>query len=174
MKLHPFIGLIGPSGAGKTTLISQALAQLPDQVTIIRSVTTRPRRGPEDDLSYEFITREEILERHTAGHLVNLSEYAGYFYGFDRRVLNDALQNKIGLQALVESAIEPLRNAGYDLRIVKIIPEGKIDSRSHARNLADQERSKQTYAADLSIYNRFVSGGQEQATKEFISYLAKL
>ncbi len=172
--MYPFIGLVGPSGSGKTTLIMEAIRALPDQVTMMRSVTTRPRRGPEDVASYTFVTGEEILKRHTEGHLVNLSEYANNLYAFDRRVLDATLTTRIGIQALVESAIQPLRQAGYNLHIVRIIPEGTIDQRDPVRIIADQERTKDSPKADLTINNRFIPGGREAAAEAFIAYLKAL
>lgn len=174
MKRHPFVGLVGPSGSGKTTLIRAALHRLPERCTIVKSVTTRPRRGPEDDMSYEFVTREEIIKRHAAGYLVNFSEYAGNFYGFDRRVLDTALEQQIGLQALVESAIDPLRHAGYDLKLIRIIPEGTTNQRNQARVIADQERAQDSHVPDLVIDNRFSQGGLDEATNAFINYLKLL
>lgn len=174
MHLRPFVGLIGPSGSGKTTLITEALKQLPNQIRMMKSVTTRPRRGPEDDLSYEFVTREDMLARRDAGHLVNFSEYAGNFYGFDRRVLDETLAHHAGLQAIVESAVEPIRAGGYTLCIVRIIPEGIINQRSSDRAHADQARAKEHIEADLILHNRFEPGGLAMSTQTFIAFLRGL
>lgn len=175
MKRYPFIGLVGPSGSGKTTLITEAIRHLPEHVAIMRSTTTRPRRGPEDDASYEFIARDEMLTRNEQGRLVNVSEYAGNLYAFDRDILNQTLQQRIGIQALVESAIDPLRDAGYDLRIVRIMPIGDIDQRSDARTTADKHRQALfSYTPDKIIENHFQQGGKEHAVETFLTYLRHL
>lgn len=175
MNRYPFIGLVGPSGSGKTTLITEAIQRFPDMCRIMRSTTTRPRRGPEDDVSYEFVSRDEMIRRNEQGRLVNLSEYAGNLYAFDREILDQTLQHHIGLQALVESAIDPLTKAGHDLRIVRIIPIGDINQRSDERMAADKKRQTLfSYTPDNIIENSFQPGGKEVARDAFLTYLTQL
>lgn len=58
MKRPPHIVFIGPSGAGKSTLASLTVKKRPD-ITRIKTYTTRPRRGPDDD-SHIFVDAEEF------------------------------------------------------------------------------------------------------------------
>lgn len=174
MNLHPFIGLVGPSGSGKTTLITAAIRRLPEHVRMVRSSTTRPARENEDASSYDFVSVEEMLHREDAGRLINCSEYAGHLYGFDRHIVDETLATHLGLQAIVESAVARIRAAGYDLRLVRVIPEGTIDQRDDARTRADNERAKQPIKVDLELHNHFSPGGLEACEEEFIAYLKTL
>lgn len=175
--MFPIIGLVGPSGSGKSTIITEAIKQVPDLATPLISTSTRPRRGPEDDIYYEFVTQTEIEHRIHQGRAINISQYAGNTYIYDREVINEILNRRCGLNAIVESSLEPIKQAGYKLLIVKVIPVGKIDQRSEERIKADAERAKLEYTPDLIVENHFHDehGLENAVTKlvEFIKQSAK-
>ncbi|MFZ6015127.1 MAG: hypothetical protein ACOYUZ_02100 [Patescibacteria group bacterium] len=164
------IGLIGPSGAGKSTLILEMLKKFP-KLAIMKSFTTRSRRSPEDDLFYEFISEDQLHQMDKANRLTHISEYAGNYYTNDKVYLNNLLKNKIGLAALVESGVQFLRNAGYEVRVVKIIPKQYQQTGDISRLVADRERASINLEADLEIVNSFEPGGKEKALRELESFL---
>ena len=74
----------GPSGAGKTTVVSELLrrCELPLELSV--SVTTRPpRRGECDGVDYHFLTDEEFRRHRDNGEFVECCEGfgSGYWYG---------------------------------------------------------------------------------------------
>jgi guanylate kinase len=164
--MHPIIGLVGPSGSGKTTLIEAMLARFPERVAILKSLTTRPRRGPEDDPNYDFVSVEEMRRMERNGELVQVSEYAGNLYAHSRKHLDELLENRIGICALVEQGVRNLRNAGYDVKVIKITPHGG-EAKSEARAEADIKRAKDDIKADFEIVNSFEPGGLERAERDF-------
>ncbi|SDD35158.1 ribose 1,5-bisphosphokinase [Paracoccus isoporae] len=75
------IAVVGPSGAGKDTLMRQAASALPD-VTLVRRAITRPAdRGSED---FEPVTEAEFLRRREAGELILDWQAHGLRYGIPR------------------------------------------------------------------------------------------
>lgn len=164
--MRPIVGLVGPSGSGKTTLIEAMVKRFPERVGIFKSLTTRPRRGPEDDVNYDFVSADEMRKLEADGRLIQISEYAGNLYANDRRHADELLSKKIGICALVEQGVRNLQNAGYNVIVVKIVPEGGPGHRDEAREQADAERAKNGLSADFEIVNSFASGGLDAAIEE--------
>jgi len=71
----------GPSGTGKSTVISK-LMELRDDIRFSVSATTRaPRAGEEDGKHYFFKTRDEFLGMIGNNAFLEYAEYVGNFYG---------------------------------------------------------------------------------------------
>lgn len=172
--MYPIFGLVGPSGSGKTTIILELLKQFPDQLAVIKSLTTRPRRGPEDDVFYDFISPKEMEQKKSAGLLFSISEYAGNAYAFDYKKTTEIVQKKCGIQALVESSFKQIRSAGFELNIIKIIPKGEIDQRSKEREREDAERSAVLYTPALRVINAFEEDGLKTAVSTIAEYTNKI
>lgn len=79
--------LVGPSGAGKNTLIEAVLRQ-EDGLRFIPSVTTRSKRPNEvEGRSYIFTTEEDFLRRLQQGGLLEHQRVHGHLYGTSREHL---------------------------------------------------------------------------------------
>jgi guanylate kinase len=73
--------LCAPSGAGKTSLVKELLAQEP-AIRLSVSYTTRPpRAGERDGVDYHFVSREEFLRREAAGEFLESAFVHGNHYG---------------------------------------------------------------------------------------------
>jgi len=166
----PIIGLVAPSGAGKSTLILELLQRYP-KLAIVKSFTTRPRRGLDDDLFYEFITEETLRGKESDGNLTHISEYAGNYYTNDKTYLNNLLEEKIGIAALVESGVRFLREVGYKVYVIKITPQDGLEPKDLKRLIADQERATENLTADLKVINSHAPGGLEAAVNQISKFL---
>ena len=158
---HPILGLVGPSGAGKTALILAMRERFPEQTSILKSLTTRACRDDQDALFYEFVSVDELRAREHKGQLVQVSEYAGNLYAHDRIHLEQATTQGIALCAIVEHGVLALRAAGYDIRTIQLIP-------THAAHLvrdeptriqADAARAALITHHDFTLTNDFRTGG---------------
>jgi guanylate kinase len=93
MNDHRGIMLVvsSPSGAGKTTLTRNLLAQ-ESNITLSISVTTRARRPSEiDGVHYHFISMPEFVAMREAGGLLEWAEVHGNCYGTPREPVETAL-----------------------------------------------------------------------------------
>ncbi|HEX9774907.1 MAG TPA: guanylate kinase [Actinomycetota bacterium] len=81
----------GPSGAGKTTLVSALCANRPEVVLSV-SATTRPRRHDEvEGLSYLFVGEEDFAALEAGGGFLESAIVHGHRYGTPRAPVEDAL-----------------------------------------------------------------------------------
>ncbi|MFN7596073.1 MAG: phosphonate metabolism protein/1,5-bisphosphokinase (PRPP-forming) PhnN [Cereibacter sp.] len=125
------ICVVGPSGAGKDTLIDAARRQRPDLV-IVRRVITRPSAlGGED---FDGVTQAEFDRRKAAGAFALDWRAHGLSYGLPAATL--ALRNT-GRDLLVNAsraALEPARSVFPDLQVIRITaPSAVLTERLVAR-----------------------------------------
>ena len=81
-----------PSGAGKTTLITEALRRMP-QLTRSVSVATRPRRsGERDRRDYYFVSPARFKQYRRQRQLLEAARVHQHWYGTRRRPVEQALR----------------------------------------------------------------------------------
>ncbi len=77
--------LVGPAGAGKTTLAHRLIDAAPERRGFSVSHTTRPIRSTETDhLDYHFVSRGEFEALRAVGGFVESAEVHGNLYGTSR------------------------------------------------------------------------------------------
>lgn len=77
--------LVGPAGAGKTTLAHRAIDARPDRRGFSVSHTTRPMRERErDGADYWFVTRQQFELLRDSGGFAEWAEVHGNLYGTSR------------------------------------------------------------------------------------------
>ena len=172
-ELHPILCLIGESGGGKTSLILEAVKRLPERLAMIKSITTRPQREQDDVATYDFISQDDFETREREGRLLQSVAAFGNRYGTDRDYVNNLLKDRIGIFVMVEEGIRQYQEAGYDVRIVRVIPHGHIPR--DGRTEEDAKRKKLFgLKADVTIVNDFALGGFEKAVEELVEFAKTL
>lgn len=172
--MYPILGFLGPSGSGKNMLIEEMLKRFPDRVGIMKSITTRAPRNEGEKLYYDFVTKEYIDELEQQGRLTHRVEFAGTHYATDRQHLDELLSKQMGACPLVQEGIRFLRNAGYEVKVIEIIPVDQPNNRDEVRHKADAERFKEKMSADIQILNSFHPGGKQRAIEQLFDYIASL
>lgn len=100
-----------PSGAGKTTLVSEVLKR-DDRIKSSVSFTSRkPRNGEQNGVHYNFVSSDEFRAMMGRGDFLEWAEVHGNFYGTSRRL------------------VERLRSEGYDV-ILTIDVQGAEQARA--------------------------------------------
>jgi guanylate kinase len=84
------IVLVGPSGAGKTTISNKAILGGPFR-TFVTTTTRQPRPREVDGVDYEFISTDEFQKRVEQGIMLERDEYAGNHYGMTMSKLDEVL-----------------------------------------------------------------------------------
>ncbi|PTE15847.1 phosphonate metabolism protein/1,5-bisphosphokinase (PRPP-forming) PhnN [Pseudogemmobacter blasticus] len=120
--------IVGPSGAGKDTLIAGALAARPD-LRRVRRVITRPAAAGGED--FEGVSEAEFARRRDAGEFALHWPAHGLHYGIPRAQIDgpgDAIFN--GSRAALRAA----RTVLPDLRVIVITaPDAVLAERLAAR-----------------------------------------
>ena len=92
----------GPSGSGKSSLISDVLKCLDDFEKSI-STTTRPRRELEKQgKQYNFAGQDEFKSMIRKGYFLEWAEYAGYYYGTPEKSVMEKLKKGINMILEIE------------------------------------------------------------------------
>lgn len=80
-----------PSGAGKTSLISELIKQ-DTEIKVAISHTTRPMRpGEENGKHYHFIPLEDFKSKIKQAHFLECAEVFGNHYGTSNQAIDDQL-----------------------------------------------------------------------------------
>ncbi|HID30044.1 MAG TPA: guanylate kinase [Desulfobacterales bacterium] len=102
-KGHLFI-ISAPSGAGKSTILTEILKE-DHRLRYSISCTTRAPRGNErDGVDYYFISDASFRRKIDSGELAEWAEVHGHLYGTSARFLNDGLRD--GYDVLFDIDVE--------------------------------------------------------------------
>ena len=98
LEIYPgeFVAVIGKSGAGKTTLVTEVIRRMGDVCSLARVVTytTKPARPGEDrhGIDYHYLSTQEFEAKIAHGFFLEWSGVYGYYYGSPRSVLDELAQ----------------------------------------------------------------------------------
>lgn len=170
---HVIYALVAPSGGGKSTLIQELMKEMPGTLGIVKSTTTRPRRpGPEDDLFYHFVDDAEFDWRLENNLFVQHVRYGGNRYGTDHRDIDSVFfAGRHGICAMTEQGVMNVRNGGYEVAAIRIVPTGPYKGRDDVRAKDDAERSRLNFPCDIEIENSFEEGGLKETLGHIAAYV---
>lgn len=94
--IRPLI-VCGPSGVGKSTLVSKILEEFPDRFGFSVSHTTRqPRPGEQDGVHYHFTDPETMTQAIKEGKFLENAVFGGNMYGTSKKAVEKiAAQGKV-------------------------------------------------------------------------------
>ena len=85
-----------PSGAGKTTLVTEVIRRMGDVCSLERVITytTKPARPGEDrhGIDYHYLSTQDFEAKIANGFFLEWSGVYGYYYGSPRSVLDELAQ----------------------------------------------------------------------------------
>ncbi len=121
-KKGVFFVICGPSGAGKTTLVTRVRRRFPDLV-YVPSYTSRPPRSPRELRAgrYRFISKEEFERCIRQSGFLEYAVYAGNYYGTPRAEVQRLLA--AGRDVIKEAdvqGVQQLRRRRFGGRLVAI------------------------------------------------------
>ena len=139
-------GIIGLSGAGKSTVIGK-LMELRDDVCFSVSVTTRqPRPNEQEGKDYFFVTPQRFQELAEGGFLLEHAEYVGNRYGTPRGYVESRLLEgrSVVLDIEVQGAAQVQRNCPDAVTVFILPPSGEeLERRLRHRNTDSDEKIRE-------------------------------
>lgn len=190
---NKFFFVIGPSGAGKTTLVNHAIEQLGQSYKLKRleSYTTRIMRENEGQ-DFIFVDDPTFLKLRKNKFFVESETYAGFKHGISKKQFENLGEfNYIkeitinGLNKIINYAEK--NNFRDNIKVINIVTTEKelMDRLKYYRNMKDDEilerrkadeeldGMKQVNRVIYNINNKFVKDPKEELIKYIESELEK-
>jgi ribose 1,5-bisphosphokinase len=135
--------VVGPSGAGKDTLIGLARTALVDDANVIfpRRVVTREASSAEDN---ECVGPEAFRQAVARGDFALHWEAHGHCYGLPRSIIDDIRTGRTVVVNVSRTVVETLRRAFSDVVVVSITAPPEV----LAERLAARARASDGQLAD--------------------------
>lgn len=136
------IVLSGPSGVGKSTVISELLSTRKDIYFSVSFTTRAPRVGEADGVNYNFVDRTEFQRMIENDELLEYAEYVNNYYGTSLKVIQEKLA--AGTDVLLDIEVQgaaKVRAKCPDAVLIFIIPPSfeELSRRLHGRNTDSEE-----------------------------------
>lgn len=115
--------LSGPSGVGKSTVVSHMRQAHPEVWLSVSATTRKPRPGEKNGVHYLFVDEDEFAKMVANGELLEYAVFAGNHYGTPRQAVLDRLER--GEPVLLEIDLQgarQVRESMPDAQLVFLAP----------------------------------------------------
>ena len=170
------IVLSGPSGVGKSTVISELLSERSNIYFSVSFTTRKPRVGEEDGKNYNFVSKETFEAMIERDEFLEYAQYVDNYYGTSLKVIEEKLAS--GIDVLLDIEVQgaaKVRAKCPDAVLIFIIPPSfeELSRRLHGRNTDDEnviedrlKKARQEYQEiphyDYLVVNDKVSDAAEE------------
>ncbi|MBN1174286.1 MAG: hypothetical protein JXA67_19100 [Micromonosporaceae bacterium] len=146
-----FVAVVGPSAAGKTTLIREAARREPDLHPVVNNTSRDPRPDELDGADYRFETRAGMDERIARREYVQVAPNA--FGDLYATAAEDYATDGVALLPVLADAVPTFRALPFkSVRVVYVLPPDPLtwhqrlvrrrwSAATHAKRLAEGARS---------------------------------
>lgn len=130
------IVLSGPSGVGKSTVISELLSERTDIYFSVSFTTRAPRVGEADGVNYYFVSRDDFEGMIARNELLEYAEYVHNYYGTSLRLIQEKLEQ--GIDVLLDIEVQgaaKVRARCPEAVLIFIVPPSfeELSRRLHGR-----------------------------------------
>lgn len=143
-----------PSGAGKTSLVSEILMRMDNIQASISHTTRAARTGEVDGVNYHFVSQQTFQSMVTEDAFLEHAEVFGNFYGTSKQWVQDTLH--AGIDVILEidwQGAEQVRQQFAQSKSIFILPPSK-------QALVD--RLNERGQDDVEVINKRVAAATEE------------
>jgi guanylate kinase len=167
-----------PSGAGKTTLTSRMLKELPELRFSVSHTTRKPRQNERDGREYHFVDRAEFLRLIEQGAFLEWAEVHGNLYGTGKAELTRNQGARGIIFDIDHQGARQIKSAAPDAVAVFILPPSMaiLEQRLRGRASEDEETVQKRFGValgEIEHYGLFdyvlVNEDLDEATKQLVS-----
>ena len=167
-----------PSGAGKTTLTTALLKQLPELRFSVSHTTRRPRQNEQDGREYHFVDRAHFIQLIEQGAFLEWAEVHGNLYGTGRAELERNHRARGIIFDIDHQGARQIKSSEPDAVAVFILPPSMavLEQRLRGRASEDEETVQRRFGValrEIEHYGLFdyvlVNEDLEEATKQLVS-----
>ena len=171
----------GPSGVGKSTVISELLSERSNLYFSVSFTTRPPRVGEAEGVNYYFITRQQFEEMIARDELLEYAEYVHNYYGTSLRLIDEKLN--AGIDVLLDIEVQgaaKVRAKCPDAVLIFIVPPSfeELSRRLHSRATDQEEviqrrlqKAREEYRHIINYDYLVVNDSVSEAADEIIAIL---
>ena len=167
-----------PSGAGKTTLTTALLRELPELRFSVSHTTRKPRQNEQDGREYHFTSRDEFVRLIEQGAFLEWAEVHGNLYGTGRAELERNQRARGIIFDIDHQGARQIKSSEPDAVAVFILPPSMaiLEQRLRGRASEDEETVQRRFGValrEIEHYGLFdyvlVNEDLAEATKQLVS-----
>ncbi len=162
MKKGKLIVISGPSGVGKGTIREKI--KFDNYVFSISSTTREKRDGEVDGVHYNYISKEEFLNKVNNDQMLEHAEFVGNFYGTDKQEVLKKLEagENVLLEIECQGALQVLEKMPNVISIF-IVPPSLEELENRLRQRATED--------DIKITKRLKKAKEEMKLQSKYQYV---
>jgi guanylate kinase len=166
-----------PSGAGKTSLVAEILAQVDNIQASISHTTRACRPGEQDGINYHFVAQQQFVSMIEDNAFLEHAEVFGNFYGTSQDWVEKTLSQ--GSDVILEidwQGAEQIRSKFADSRSIFILPPSKqaLQERLNGRGQDNAEVIEKRIAAATEEMSHYVEADYLVINDDFSTALSQL
>jgi guanylate kinase len=180
MTAH-LVVLSGPSGVGKSSVIREALRELPETWLSVSATTRAPRPGEVHGENYFYVSQDEFDRLILDDELLEWAEFAGYRFGTPKNAVAEKLAGNIPvlLEIEVQGAMQ-VREAMPEAVLVFLEPPAWADLEARLAGRGTESATEIQVRLDAALKELESSGFFDHvvvnddvvsAARELIQYL---
>jgi guanylate kinase len=142
VRTKPLI-VLGPSGVGKSTMLTRLMQRFPETFEFSVSTTTRaPRPGEQEGVHYFFVTREEFQQQVEEGRFLEWAEVHPNLYGTCRETVESSMtKGKVCVLDIdVQGALQ-INEKGLDCNYIFVMPPSMAELERRLKERSMEEDS---------------------------------
>lgn len=166
-----------PSGAGKTSLVSELLNKMDNIKASVSHTTRASRPGEVDGINYHFVSQQQFVDMLEQDAFLEHAEVFGNFYGTSQQWVADSLAS--GEDVILEidwQGAAQVRQLFPDSTSIFILPPSKqaLRERLHNRAQDDAEVIEKRIAAATEEMSHYIEADFVVVNDQFDLALSQL